>query len=103
MVIDSDSPLYKKIPHVCVEAQQRLQLENSTWSCIYTGIRSGIVAGVVCLGLQERTGYTPPAKDKDAINRLKAVYGAMPPYLTPEYKRTEKSIGLLKVRKREGV
>lgn len=58
----------------------------------------GHPTGTVVFGLQERTGYTPPAKDKEAINRLKIVYGAMPPNLTPDYKRTEKSIGLLKVR-----
>ncbi|CAM9801278.1 unnamed protein product [Pylaiella littoralis] len=44
----------------------------------------------------ERTGYTAPAKDPDAIHRLKAVFGAMQPHLTTEFKRARRSISLLK-------
>lgn len=40
----------------------------------------------------------PPAKDPDVLNRLKQVYGAMPPHLTPEYKKTERCIKQIKVR-----
>lgn len=45
----------------------------------------------------------PPAKDPDSLNRLKIVYGAMPPHLTPEYLKTERFIKQLKVRKESSV
>ncbi|CAM9872564.1 unnamed protein product [Ectocarpus sp. 4 AP-2014] len=44
----------------------------------------------------ERNGYMPPAKDPDSLNRLKIVYGAMPPHLTPEYVKTERFVKQLK-------
>ena len=44
----------------------------------------------------------PPAKDPDVLNRLKQVYGAMPPKLTPEYKKTDQYIKQLKVRDKTG-
>jgi len=50
---------------------------------------------------QERNGYLPPAKDPDWQNRLKQVYGSMPPQLTPEYKTTDRYITQLKVRERK--
>lgn len=51
------------------------------------------------LRAQERTGYMPPAKDPDSLDRLKIVYGAMPATLSPEYAITERYSRLLKVRK----
>lgn len=42
----------------------------------------------------------PPAKDPDVLNRLRQVYGAMPPHLTPEFKKTDRYIKQLKVRGR---
>eukprot|EP00752_Nemacystus_decipiens_P004173 g3816.t1 len=44
----------------------------------------------------ERNGYMPPAKDPEVLNRLKQVYGAMPPHLTPEFKKTDQYIKQLK-------
>eukprot|EP00903_Cladosiphon_okamuranus_P018047 g16608.t1 len=44
----------------------------------------------------ERNGYMPPARDPDVLNRLKQVYGAMPPQLTPEYKKIDRYTKQLK-------
>lgn len=40
----------------------------------------------------------PPARDPEVLNRLKQVYGAIPPQLTPEYKKTDRYTKQLKVR-----
>ena len=42
----------------------------------------------------------PPAKDPDVLNRLRQVYGAMPPHLTPDFKKTARYTKQLKVRGR---
>lgn len=39
----------------------------------------------------------PPLKDKDFLDRLKQVYGAMPPKMTPEFKKTDRYTKQLKV------
>ena len=44
----------------------------------------------------------PPAKDPQVLNRLKQVFGAMPPHLTAEFKKTDQYIKQLKVMKRRG-
>ncbi|CAM9825307.1 unnamed protein product [Scytosiphon promiscuus] len=44
----------------------------------------------------ERNGYMPPARDPDSLNRLKHVYGSMPPNQTPIYERTKRYIRQLK-------
>ncbi|CAN0401161.1 unnamed protein product, partial [Laminaria digitata] len=44
----------------------------------------------------ERTGYMPPAKDPDCLDRLRIIYGAMPATLSPEYAITERYTRLLK-------
>lgn len=41
----------------------------------------------------------PPPKDPDSLNKLKIVFGAMPPHLTPEYLKMERIVNQLKVRK----
>lgn len=52
------------------------------------------------LRAQERTGYMPPVKDPDVLERLKIIYGAMPATLSPEYAITERYTRLLKVNAR---
>lgn len=77
-----------------VVEHRHIKFPRREFERIFPNIRSGICC---CVRLQERNGYMPPAKDPDSLNRLKIVYGAMPPSLTPDYKRAERYIGLLKV------
>ncbi|CAM9229736.1 unnamed protein product [Hapterophycus canaliculatus] len=46
----------------------------------------------------ERNGYMPPARDPDSLNRLKHVYGSMPPNQTPDFENNKRCIRQLKAR-----